>query len=186
MLIVLEGHDLSGKSTLLSEIDSLLDLLAFAPWADLSDPRPSLTSVSRTLLRVAEAHRGVLVVDRFITSELVYGKLAGRSVDYITELLGEWRHIGVIVLQLHTSESEMFARYQHRGDHAHDWEQLKQVRASYESLSLMLPEWVHHQSGTAEQMHAVLNNILAANARVSAFGEGQEEGQWIQSVRADE
>lgn len=156
MLIVIEGHDLSGKTTLVRDLGSRFGVLAFAPWADLSASRPSLTSVSRTLLRLVNAHSQPVIVDRFITSELVYGRLAERPVAYVLELLDEWKEVGLIVWQLEISEAELVQRHNFRGDDAHSLEELKQIRREYLDLHTMLPDWIPFSKGDPAGIDSIL------------------------------
>lgn len=140
MVFVLEGHDLSGKTTAGVQLAADLALPLVTPWADLSAPKPSLTSISRTLLNVAMAVRQDLLLDRFITSELVYAPLAGRTCDYIHTLLSEWTAVmPVCVLQMWTSEEELRARFQERRDHLFELAEIIRIRQSYTQLEELLP-----------------------------------------------
>ena len=143
MIIVVEGHDLSGKTALCSALSSQYGFIKIKPWADLSAAQASLSSISRTLLSMAVADDRHMVFDRFITSEYVYGPLFGRATDYLDELLEEWRDVTPLrVVQLECSESDVMERYDKRGDHMLSRDQVLTARRRYANLGNLMPPWV--------------------------------------------
>lgn len=143
MVIILEGHDLCGKSTTAARWGTEYGIPVVKPWADLSFSQASLTSISRTLLSLARTSEH-MILDRFITSEYVYGPMFGREVSYLDDLLSEWRDGvgGLCVIQCTISEDELSARYETRGDSNLSLEQVFRVRQLYSKLPMLLPEWV--------------------------------------------
>lgn len=161
MVAVLEGHDLSGKTTLADATGRKLGVPVVKPWADLEFARPSLTSVSRTLLSVVRASGGDYIFDRFITSEYVYGKLLGRPTDYLDSLLEEWCNLQMKVVVIEVGEHEIERRYRTRGDKLHSLERIKEARTLYRKLDDLMGNRISviHCIG-AEEASAALRGCL--------------------------
>lgn len=146
MIFIFEGHDLCGKTIAAEAVGAEFNIPVVTPWAELSAAKPSLTSISRTLMSVASAIGTHLIFDRFITSEYVYGDLLGRDTSYLDGLLEEWVDVADLrVVQVGLPEHELVARFHQRGDHLFSLTELLAIRRKYELLPTMLPTWVTHR-----------------------------------------
>jgi hypothetical protein len=145
VIIVFEGHDLSGKTTAATLLGQEFDIPVIKPWADLSAARSSLTSISRTLLSVVRGVRADFIFDRFITSEYIYGPTSGRETTYLDELLEEWRDVSEFCLvELRIGEKELRARFTERGDHMFDIQTILALRERYRVLRSLVPSWMDY------------------------------------------
>lgn len=145
MIFIIEGHDLYGKTTAARNFGAEFGIPVVTPWADLSDVRPSLISVSRTLQSVVSAVGTHFIFDRFITSELIYGTIFGRDISYVGELLDEWAVVDQLcVLHGGLPEKDLIERFSERGDHLFDLPTILEVRREYERLPSLLPSWMQY------------------------------------------
>lgn len=135
MIVAVEGPDLAGKSTLCRASSRVLGVPSFAPWASFDFARPSLTSISRTLLGLERSTRMPFIVDRFIVSELCYGPIAGRPSEYVWGLLEEWRgQNSLAVLLLLPPEHVIRERYAARGDAENSLDTVLRCLDAYRSI----------------------------------------------------
>lgn len=133
-----------GKTEAAHRFGSEFGWTVVKPWADLTCARPSLTSVSRTLLSVARGAVSTFVLDRFITSEYVYGPLLGRETSYLNDLLEEWRPVGseMILVLCSVPEGELVVRYAKGQEKCFTLDEVRDIRRRYLGLPGLLPPWL--------------------------------------------
>lgn len=138
MWVAVEGPDLAGKTSVCNSM-RLQGFPVVTPWGDLSNARSSLTSISRTLISLASRDTRLFLMDRFITSEMVYGPLLSRSVEYVPELLGEWAELSLLAVYIIVPDPDtLAARYRSRGDHLHTIDAVLASREAYLELPTSL------------------------------------------------
>jgi thymidylate kinase len=134
MWVAVEGPDLAGKTTACDAM-RIYGFRVVTPWGDLSNARSSLTSISRTLFSLASRDPNLFLMDRFITSELVYGPLLNRRTEYLSGLLSEWAELSLLAVYLIVPDADtLAARYQSRGDHLHTMNAVLAAREAYLEL----------------------------------------------------
>ena len=108
----MEGTDLTGKSTLASNLSRELDLPVVRPWIDLNYPKPAVISVARSLKQLFAAANLHLIYDRFFFSELPYALVLGREHGYLHRLISEWDDVpGLCMLHLTAADDVLEQRY---------------------------------------------------------------------------
>src|SRR5450432_2856252 len=98
MIIILEGADLTGKSTLANRLSTLLQFPIVRPWIYLAHPKPSVLSVAKTLHQLFRHIHPDIIYDRFFFSEYIYAQILGRDREYVADLIREWESISDIFL----------------------------------------------------------------------------------------
>ena len=141
MIIILEGADLTGKTTLARHLSTTLTFPIVRPWIHLAHPKPSIISVAKTLHQLFEHIQPDVIYDRFFFSEYVYAAVLGRENEYIPDLIQEWENIpGIFFVYLTASNKAIQTRYQERGG---DWyvslTQILAIRDAYPDLLKIVP-----------------------------------------------
>lgn len=132
MVIIIEGTDLVGKTSLSKLISERLEIPYARWWVDLSCSKSSMTSVSKSLVNLIRATKLQVIFDRSLISELVYGKILGRDVSYLDELINEWSTLNnCFVIILVIQKDALRKRYYHRGDGYVSLEQIIHANFSY-------------------------------------------------------
>ena len=141
MIIILEGADLTGKTTLANRLSTRLQLPIVRPWIYLAHPKPSVLSVAKTLHLLFSHIHPDIIYDRFFFSEYVYARVLGRERDYVAALIQEWASIsGVFLVHLTASDETIQSRYVEReGDWYVSLAQILAVRDAYSELLLIVP-----------------------------------------------
>lgn len=117
MVIILEGADLVGKTTLANELSLRLNIPQTGIWIDLNDPKPAVISVSRTLKMIIHTLHPDIIFDRSFMSEWVYSKIRNREDGYINSLINEWEQIKDLYLViLYANDNILKNRFAIRGD----------------------------------------------------------------------
>ncbi len=141
MIIILEGADLTGKTTLATRLASLLQFPVVRPWVHLAHPKPSVISVAKTLHHLFHCVQPDIIYDRFFFSEYVYALVFGREREYVAGLIQEWNNIpGVFLVYLTASDEAIRLRHEERsGDWYVSLAQILAARDAYEELIEILP-----------------------------------------------
>lgn len=144
MIIILEGADLTGKSTLAHRLSILLQFPVVRPWIYLAQPKPSVISVAKTLRQLFRHIHPDIIYDRFFFSEYVYAQVLGRDREYVADLIREWESIpDVFLVYLTASDEAIQSRYEERGG---DWyvslEQIFAIRDAYPTLLKVMPSTI--------------------------------------------
>ena len=117
MIIILEGADLVGKSTLAENLSEKLGIPKTGIWIDLNHPKPAVISVSKTLNQVIQNLRPDIIFDRSFMSEWVYSKIKNRQDDYLNDLIDEWGKIdNLLLVILYAEDDVLIKRFKIRGD----------------------------------------------------------------------
>jgi len=135
MIIVVEGPDLSGKSTLANNLAISLGykLIKWPYSSKILEKCPDESG--ETFLKTIEQFKDVdIVLDRGFISNIVYCDLYERNYDnsYIYELV---KKLDVMFIQLNPSEEVMTTRYINKGDELVDSNDLSKLKSLYEQHS---------------------------------------------------
>ncbi|MCB1543789.1 MAG: hypothetical protein KDJ30_05760 [Rhodoblastus sp.] len=140
MILILEGADLVGKTETARVLSYKLGTPTSGNWIDLNNPKPSVTSVARTLHLVFKAMNPNLILDRSFLSEYIYGQIMGRNIEYIPELAHEWGDLDDCRLVVLTAtESVLRRRFSVRGDNYATLDQILAANTIYPSLCRIVP-----------------------------------------------
>ncbi len=143
MLIILEGADLTGKTTLANQLSTLLQFPIVRPWIHLSYPKPSVISVAKTLHQLFRHIHPDIIYDRFFFSEYVYARILGRDYEYVADLIREWESIpDVFLVCLTASDEAIQLRYEGRGDWYVSLAQIAGIRDTYAELLKIVPSTI--------------------------------------------
>jgi thymidylate kinase len=117
MIVILEGADLVGKTTLANALSNRLHIPQTGIWIDLNCPQPAVVSVSKTLRMVIQALHPDIIFDRSFLSEWVYSKIKNREYNYINELIAEWEKVNdLFLIILYANDDVLKKRFKVRGD----------------------------------------------------------------------
>ena len=117
MILILEGADLTGKTSVAHKLSELTGIPQTCIWIDLKTPKPAVISVAKTLIRLLTAIKPNVIFDRSFISEYVYGSILGRETSYILPLIEEWKNIPDCYLIILTASDKILEeRYFTRGD----------------------------------------------------------------------
>ena len=135
MVIILEGADLVGKTTLAKKLGLELGIPQTGIWIDLNYPQPSMVSVSKTLKMVIQALQPNIIFDRSFLSEWVHSKIINREHDYINELIAEWGKIDDLFLVItYANDNVLKGRFDVRGDERFSINHILKANVLYQEL----------------------------------------------------
>lgn len=135
MIIILEGADLVGKTTITKCLSENLHIPRTGTWIDLIQPKPAVISVAKATKMILDVLCPDIIFDRSFMSEWVYGRLLGREYEYIDELILEWGQIdNVFLAVLYASENVLRSRYNVRGDKYLGIEEILQANEIYKEF----------------------------------------------------
>jgi broad-specificity NMP kinase len=135
MVVILEGADLVGKTTLAKALSLRLSIPQTSIWIDLNCPQPAVISVSKTLRMVIQALQPDIIFDRSFLSEWVYSKLKGRDDTYINDLIAEWGKVNnLLLIILYANDDVLKKRFEVRGDSHFSINDILQANILYQGL----------------------------------------------------
>ena len=141
MIIILEGADLTGKSSVAKRLSELTGIPQTGIWVDLHTPKPAVISVAKTLRLVLSVQKMDIIFDRSFMSEYIYGGVLGRETDYIPALIREWRTLSDCHLFILTADNEALRkRYAVRGDSYVSLEKIQMINMRYSALAELASE----------------------------------------------
>lgn len=143
MILIIEGADLVGKTTLVSRLSEITKIPSTSIWIELENPKLSVISVSKTLRLVLSKINIDIIFDRFFFSEYVYGKVLNRDVSYIHDLLAEWKDVPNIHLVILTAKEDVLRkRFNNRGDKYFKLSQIVNFNKEYEAFSKITSRYI--------------------------------------------
>lgn len=135
MIIIVEGADLVGKTTVVQVLSQMMGIPSTSIWVDLTNPKPAVISVARTLKLVLQACNLNIIFDRSFLSECIYGLELGRETEYISELIKEWSDIADLYLVILTAPDDVIRkRYEARGDYYVDIDNILSINSLYKGM----------------------------------------------------
>jgi hypothetical protein len=197
MLIVIEGHNLAGKTTLAEEIKAAA-LDAAGAEADIwhygvPDPpdRDPLEEYELDFLREYPDDPGKLIIcDRFSLGDLVYGPLfrgkarmtAGQAL-HVEMLLAS---LGACKIMMMASRREVIQRYEGRGDELVDLEDIMHEREMYAALGswYRYARWPPAGSAQLGRMLRAVHDEAVAMSQLAWNVPGYIGTRWPDAVLA--
>ncbi|HNP73960.1 MAG TPA: hypothetical protein PKK15_22780, partial [Kouleothrix sp.] len=88
MIVIVEGADLVGKSTLAAALAQLHGWpIVKIRWALLGDPEIETRAMAASTIAILQATRPSVIFDRIYFSWWAYGPVLGYAVSYMPELI---------------------------------------------------------------------------------------------------
>lgn len=143
MILILEGADLTGKTSVAHKLSELTGIPQTGIWIDLKTPKPAVISVAKTLIRILTAIRPNIIFDRSFMSEYVYGNILGRETSYIPPLIEEWKSIpNCRLIILTASDKILEERYYSRGDGYMCLTDIIKVNNEYQRFEKIISQYI--------------------------------------------
>ena len=139
MIIILEGPDLVGKTTLAGLLSEALECPVVHPWMDLSHAAASAMTLGKTLPALLSVSGVNVIFDRLHFSEYVYAQIHGRDHTYLPELFREWEVPQTYLIILTATEEIFEERFRKRGDDMQGLADILATKRLYSTLPLVLP-----------------------------------------------
>jgi thymidylate kinase len=131
MIVIIEGTDLVGKSTLAERLAADLGWpVVKLRWDLIGDPKVETTAMAKATLAMLDALRPDVIFDRSFLSWWAYGPVLGHDVSYLPRLAGWLAQIpDVYVVLLTATREELERRFTREPD---KWFDLRQITAANE------------------------------------------------------
>lgn len=143
MILILEGADLTGKTSVAHKLSELTAIPQTGIWIDLEIPKPAVISVAKTLIRLLTTIKPNVIFDRSFISEYAYGSILGRETSYILPLIEEWRNVPDCYLIILTASDKILEeRYCSRGDDYVCLADIIKVNKEYLRLGEMISQYI--------------------------------------------
>ncbi len=166
MLVIIEGADLVGKSTLGERLAARYRWpIIKIRWALRGDPEIETRAMATTTLAILRATQPNAVLDRAYFSWWAYAPALGYDASYMPELIGQFTGIeGARLILLTATEDELRRRYQREPDHYFSLEVIRAANARFPSLLALLPPSLPHL-----HINTTYTDADAVYAQVEAF-----------------
>lgn len=140
MILIVEGPDLSGKSSAIEKISKFYNSgfvlkNAFKP-RSLEDT-PKIYAQYWNILNIVDNQEGVIILDRFFPSQAVYSYLRGEdhmSYHEILRLDKFCKNKNILYIYLDTTMPQLEKRYDERGDEHITKDMLTVIKNRYEDF----------------------------------------------------
>lgn len=163
MIILLEGPDKCGKSTLARNLSNLFDI----PIKKHSETSSAQEAIGKAVQALAEHGPEDEIWDRFYyPSDLIYGEIAGGynippslRRFYLSYVEPRLRHYDTVVVYCYAPIETIIHRLEKEPDHYVNAEQLRAIRSAYDELiynDLNLPV-IGLDSGSANEEEMMLD-----------------------------
>lgn len=166
MLLIVEGTDLVGKSTLIERLQQALPWpVAKIRWALIGDSRAETVGMATATIELLRAAATDLILDRCFFSMWAYGE----ERSYVPDLIAAFDRVSAAVparlVLLTATADELRRRYEQQPDEFHSLEIILRANARYPSLLPLLPVSLPHlhidttrttPDEVAEQVHHFL------------------------------
>lgn len=141
MIVILEGSDLTGKSTLAASLTATHGWpVAKIRWDLLGDPEIETRAMAKTTIELLRLTRPHIIFDRIYFSWWAYGPVLGYEVSYMPELIASFQVIqDACLVLLTTSTDELAQRYARQPDLYFPLDVIQAANARFPSLLSLLP-----------------------------------------------
>jgi hypothetical protein len=145
MIVIFEGADLVGKSTLADRLAAGRGWpVVKIRWALVGDERAETVGIANATIELLQALRPNLILDRCYFSMWAYGL----RTDYLPELIGRFGRVSRVVdtrlVLLTASADELRRRYEREPDLYFSLEKIQTANARFPSLLPLLPRSLPH------------------------------------------
>jgi hypothetical protein len=141
MILIVEGADLVGKSTLVERVAGAHGWpVAKIRWALLGDPEIETRAMATTTIELLRAARPNLIFDRIYFSWWAYAPALGYDANYMPGLIGDFAAVADARLVLLTASDEVLAqRFARKPDLYFPLDVIQAANARFPSLLPLLP-----------------------------------------------
>lgn len=141
MILIIEGADLVGKSTLAERVAAAYGWpIVKIRWALLGDAEAETRGMATATIELLRALEPDVIFDRTYFSFWAYGPATGHDVSYMPSLIGRFASVdGARLILLTASAEELGARYARRPDAYFSLDVIQQANARFPSLLPLLP-----------------------------------------------
>ncbi len=141
MIVIIEGCDLVGKSTLAKALaDSHSWPIVKIRWALRGNPEIETRAMATTTIALLQATRPNVIFDRIYFSWWAYAPALGYDASYMPEIIGQFSTIDNAKLILLTaSESEIQRRFEQKPDLYFPLDVILSANTRFPSLLPLLP-----------------------------------------------
>lgn len=167
MIVIIEGCDLVGKSTLAKALaDQHGWPIVKIRWALRGDPEIETRAMATTTIALLQATRPNVIFDRIYFSWWAYAPALGHDASYMPEIIGQFSAVEDAKLVLLTaSETEIQQRFEQKPDLYFPLDMILSANARFSSLLPLLPAnlpylhidtSLHSANEVVEQVNAFL------------------------------
>jgi thymidylate kinase len=165
MIVIFEGADLVGKSTLADRLSAQHGWpVVKIRWALVGDVRAETVGMATATIELLRGLRPNVILDRSYFSMWAYGD----NIDYLPRLIARFDQVSRVtearLILLTVSEAELRRRYEREPDLYFSLEKIQAANARFPSLLPLLPASLPH-------LHLETTSLLPdeAFARLDAF-----------------
>jgi thymidylate kinase len=161
MILIIEGADLVGKSTLAARVAATYGWpIVKIRWALIGDPAAETRGMARATIELVCGTTPNVIFDRIYFSFWAYGQ----DVSFMPQLIADFARVpDARLVLLTTSAEELRRRYERQPDLYFSLEVIQEANARFPSLLPLLPATlpVLHIDTTATSPDAVFEQVQA-------------------------
>ena len=141
MIVIVEGADLVGKSTLAASLARLHGWpIVKIRWALTGDPEIETRAMAASTIAILKAARPSLIFDRIYFSWWAYGPVLGHPIAYMPELIQAYEPVEETrVVVLTASAEELARRYEQQPDLYFSLDVIQAANERFRQLPDVLP-----------------------------------------------
>lgn len=168
MIVIVEGADLVGKSTLAASLAHLHSWpIVKIRWALLGDPEIETRAMATSTIAILEATRPSVIFDRSYFSWWAYGPALGHPVAYMPEVIRGYQPVEETRLVILTASADALAqRYERQPDLHFSLEVIQAANDRFRRLADILPLSLYHLQLDTSRINA--DSVLFAVERFLA------------------
>ena len=145
MILIIEGADLVGKSTLASRVSALTQWpIAKIRWALVGEPMSETVGMAATSIEILRATKPNLIFDRAYFSWWAYGPPLGYDVSFLRDRIAQFARVSDVtesrLIVLTATPEELERRYEQEPDLYFPLDVIQTANARFPSLLELIPE----------------------------------------------
>ena len=145
MILIIEGADLVGKSTLACRVSALTRWpIVKVRWALVGDPMSETVGMASTAIELLRATQPNLILDRAYFSWWAYGPVLGHDVSFMRERVAQFARVSDVtdcrLVVLTATHEELKRRYEREPDLYFPLDVIQAANARFPSLLELVPE----------------------------------------------
>ena len=145
MILIIEGADLVGKSTLAYRVSALTRWpIVKVRWALVGDPMSETVGMASTVIEFLRATQPNVILDRTYFSWWAYGPVLGYDVWFLRDRIAQFARVSDVtncrLVVLTATYEELKRRYEREPDLYFPLEVIQAANARFPSLLELVPE----------------------------------------------
>ena len=145
MILIIEGADLVGKSTLASRVSDLTQWpIVKVRWALVGDPMSETIGMSTTSIEILRATKPNIIFDRAYFSWWAYGPPLGYDASFLRDRIAQFARVSEVtesrLIVLTATPEELGRRYEREPDLYFPLDVIQAANARFPSLLELVPE----------------------------------------------